>query len=409
MGRDRARGSADPTIARAILDGVRDDPTAEGTTGTLTTDVIAARHDALARLSDAEGVDVLLFFGNEAARHDIRYAADWTPGWDTYLVVRPGQRPMLLIPSPNHVPTAVAHASEHVEVSWSGPDPVETIARLLTEGGGRARVGIIGPLPHRTWVGVAARLPDVELTDASAAFVRLRIVKDDVEIARARRAARLCDLAVEELRTSVQPGMRDFELGALLEHAYRRRGGEHGICFLASGPMDGGGAVVPAQVWSDRTVAEGDVVMLELSVGVDGVTSQVLRSIAIGLPTPDVTRLHGVADEAFAALREAARPGTPVRHLLEVAGLIDRAGMTVVDDVVHGYGGGYLPPVLRTPATQRRPVPELDLEVGMFLVIQPNVVSADGRLGVQTGELVVVTEHGAERIHTLPTGLLAAG
>ncbi len=45
----------------------------------------------------------------------------------------------------------------------------------------------------------------------------------------------------------------------------------------------------------------------------------------------------------------------------------------------------------------------------MFLVIQPNVVSADGRLGVQTGELVVVTERGAERVHSLQQGLLQAG
>jgi hypothetical protein len=44
----------------------------------------------------------------------------------------------------------------------------------------------------------------------------------------------------------------------------------------------------------------------------------------------------------------------------------------------------------------------------MFLVIQPNVVDAKLGLGVQTGELVVITEHGAERLHRLPTGLLRA-
>jgi hypothetical protein len=44
----------------------------------------------------------------------------------------------------------------------------------------------------------------------------------------------------------------------------------------------------------------------------------------------------------------------------------------------------------------------------MMLVVQPNVVTLDGRLGVQTGELVVITERGAERLHALPTGLLRA-
>jgi Xaa-Pro aminopeptidase len=113
-----------------------------------------------------------------------------------------------------------------------------------------------------------------------------------------------------------------------------------------------------------------------------------------------------VADRAFSTLLDETRPGTSAARLLEVAGLIDEAGLAVVDDVVHGYGGGYLPPVLRTPATQRRPPPDLSLQPGMMLVIQPNVVTADGSLGVQTGELVVVTDDGAERFHRLPTGLL---
>jgi Xaa-Pro aminopeptidase len=206
----------------------------------------------------------------------------------------------------------------------------------------------------------------------------------------------------------MRPGVRDFELGAAVENAYRRLGGEHGICFLASAPMSGDGRLVPAQVWSDRALLDGDMVMIELSVGVGGSTSQILRTIALGTPTPAVRRLHDVADAAFAALLAEARPGASAARLLEVAGLIDKAGFTVVDDVVHGYGGGYLPPVLRTPATQRRPPPAMTLRPGMMLVIQPNVVSRDGSLGVQTGELIVVTDDGAARFHALPTGLLEA-
>jgi hypothetical protein len=42
----------------------------------------------------------------------------------------------------------------------------------------------------------------------------------------------------------------------------------------------------------------------------------------------------------------------------------------------------------------------------MFLVVQPNVVDRDRSVGVQTGELLVVTEAGHERFHGLPGGLL---
>jgi hypothetical protein len=45
----------------------------------------------------------------------------------------------------------------------------------------------------------------------------------------------------------------------------------------------------------------------------------------------------------------------------------------------------------------------------MTVVVQPNVVTPDGRAGVQTGELLLVTEAGAERLHAFPPGLQAVG
>jgi len=37
-------------------------------------------------------------------------------------------------------------------------------------------------------------------------------------------------------------------------------------------------------------------------------------------------------------------------------------------------------------------------------VIQPNVVTRDGKAGVQTGEMVLITDTGTERMHALPRG-----
>jgi Xaa-Pro dipeptidase len=48
----------------------------------------------------------------------------------------------------------------------------------------------------------------------------------------------------------------------------------------------------------------------------------------------------------------------------------------------------------------------MTLEAGMTVVVQPNVATPDGSLGVQTGELLLVTDAGAERLHTFPRGLV---
>jgi Xaa-Pro dipeptidase len=54
-------------------------------------------------------------------------------------------------------------------------------------------------------------------------------------------------------------------------------------------------------------------------------------------------------------------------------------------------------------------IPEFTFAPGMTVVVQPNVVTTDETAGVQTGELLLVTEDGAERLHAVERGLLPAG
>jgi len=117
------------------------------------------------------------------------------------------------------------------------------------------------------------------------------------------------------------------------------------------------------------------------------------------------------------------------REVIDAGGVIEAAGFTIIDDLLHGYGGGYLPPVLGSRSLPppypppragegssiypppragegRVGVPDEPFRAGMTVVIQPNVVTPDGRAGVQTGELVVITETGIEPLHAVPRGFL---
>jgi Xaa-Pro aminopeptidase len=53
-------------------------------------------------------------------------------------------------------------------------------------------------------------------------------------------------------------------------------------------------------------------------------------------------------------------------------------------------------------------VPDFTFESGMTVVVQPNIITRDERAGVQTGELMLVTGDGAERLHSYPRGFLTA-
>jgi Xaa-Pro dipeptidase len=103
------------------------------------------------------------------------------------------------------------------------------------------------------------------------------------------------------------------------------------------------------------------------------------------------------------------RPGATAADVIAAARVIEDAGFTTRDDLLHGFVGGYLPPVVGSPSRQIAPVPDFMFEAGMTVVVQPNVVTPDERAGVQTGELVLISDDGPERLHAVERGLLSAG
>ncbi len=369
----------------------------------------ARRHAALDEVASAHEADAIVVYGTGGAPAPVQYLTGFAPHRDTYACFAPGTEPTLLVQLFNHVPTARA-MSVLADVAWGGPDSVASLVEALTRLPRLRRVGVIGPVPHTQMSRLQAELADVDMVDLSSEFTGQRLRKSEEEIGWARRGAALTDDAMRAFARACRPGATEFDLGSAFEVAVRHGGGQPGICFLTSRPMRGAGTYVPAQQWSGRVLEPGDMVIVEMSSGYGGYTGQALRTIIVdAAPTGDIRKLHEVATEAFDAIVAAIRPGARASDLLEAARIIDAAGYTVCDDVVHGYVGGYLPPVLRTPATQHQPYRNLELAPGMCLVVQPNVISLDHTVGVQTGELVVVTEDGYENLHDLPDGIVSSG
>ena len=294
------------------------------------------------------------------------------------------------------------------DVRFAGDDPASTVVELLRARGAEGRpVGFVGSLPYDQHAALA---DGRRLVDLSRPHTRLRRRKSGEEVQALRHAAALTDAAAEALLGTPLVGCTEHELVARIEQAYVSRGGMHHIHYVGVTPMAAPDRSVPAQWPSARPVAAGDLLTFELSAAVaPEYSGQLLRSVAVAAePTPEVSRLHEVAQAALDAVAARLRPGVHAQELVDAAGVIEDAGFTTVDDLVHGFGGGYLPPVIGSRSRAIRPTPDMTLEAGMTVVVQPNVATPDGRLGVQTGELLLVTADGAERLHTFPRGLVRA-
>jgi Xaa-Pro aminopeptidase len=289
-------------------------------------------------------------------------------------------------------------------------------------------VGVIGPVPFDQYAHLARAAAKV--VNLNPAYTGLRLRKSAEEIAALRHAAALSDAGVTALADSLRPGATDHEILAAVERAYTAVGGMHHIHYIGITAMDAAGAAapgtgpavaVPAQWPTGRTVRAGDAVTCEISAAVaPEYAGQLLRTFAAGAPpTPLYADLHAVAEAAFDAMAAVLAPGTTREELLAAAmAVITPAGFTAIDDLAHGFGGGYLQPVISAPG---RTVPgtlpgsglagagEFILRDGMTIVVQPNITTRDGTAGVQAGELLLVTDQGPERLHAYPRGLRQVG
>lgn len=365
---------------------------------------IQRRRDAFADAMREAKVNHLLFSGGDRKGS----ATQWLTGWPTssghFVIHTPGEQDALFVKNPNNAPLAKILAPE-TAVSWSAEGSTKLALQELTKRGGKGgRVGVIGSYSY----SLHERLmkAGIEPADMSSAYTRMRLVKSLEELDWLRIGCALTDLAVEALERHLAPGLTEHDLSDIIEHAYVPFGGMTQIHYTGVTSMSGPDCCVPSQLARNRKVRSGDVAFTEIAVSFWSYPGQLQRTIAVETePTQLFADLHAVAEEAYRAIVGVLRAGAHVEDVLDAASCIARSGFTISDDLLHGYGGGgYLPPVLGTRERPSASVPDFTFAENMTIVVQPSIITKDGRAGVQTGELLLITKTGTERLHNAPEG-----
>jgi Xaa-Pro aminopeptidase len=352
------------------------------------------------------GLEYVVVFASPGRSSALTWWSEWRVTNEAVLLMRPNHPDddVLLVQYFNHVPLATSMA-RCPRVLWGGNSTLATLLELLDERAPRqGSIGYLGPLPHAYGRSLVSRFG--ELTELNRAYAGWRLTKSDEELQWFRLAARLTDLGAEALEAEVQPGMTERDLGAIVEGAYLRFGASNAIHYFSINDQLDPTVGVPRQFPSTRVLTEKDIVSAEISANYAEHNGQVLRTYAFTDQLAGVFgELHDVALAAFEAVERLIRPGVALAELVEASKMIEEAGFTTIDDLIHGYGGGYFEPILGSTSRTHRPVPTASLQEGQVLVVQPNVVTADHRAGVQTGECLVVGANGAIRLHRVPRGL----
>ena len=367
---------------------------------------MARRRAAIENLLAEAEVDHLVFCGLNRTGSAVQWLTQWPVTAEAVGVLSPGKHDALFVQYVNHAPLAREFATDAERVEWGGQSCIQKAVDTLEQRRAQPdRVGVIGPMTFEQHAVLAARFGKV--VSLNRGYTRLRMVKSAEEINWLRIGAALSDRGMAGLRDGLAPGLSERQLGDLVERAYVAEGGTNVIHYIGVTSMRNPQVPVPRQFHSTRRVRAGDIVVAEISAAFWDHPGQVLRSFALGEdPSPLYVDLHAAADAAFDAIAAVLRDGATPAQVIEASRVIEAAGFTIIDDLLHGYGGGYLPPILGTHSRPAGPIPEEPFRAGQTVVIQPNVVTRDHKAGVQTGEMVLITASGIERLHAFPRGFL---
>jgi Xaa-Pro dipeptidase len=364
----------------------------------------ARRQSSIASIMSTAGADHVLMVTVQNVGNSTRWMTSWPGTAEALLLFQPGEKMVMFVEYYNHLPLARQMARD-TDTRWGEEKGLVKTTEELARRGAK-RVGIIGPLSGPRWEQLQTRF---DLVSLDAEYVKLRLIKSEEEIAWLRIGAALSDAGMAALVGGTQAGMK-HELAGLILDAYIGLGGTQVIHFIGSTPMASPSVAVPRQFASRRRVVPGDFVFCELSAAWWDYPGQVLRGFTVDAePTPLYCDLHATAIAAFDSITGAIRPGATPQSLIDASGVIEENGFITFDDLVHGYGGGYLPPILGSRSRPAGQVPTFPLAENMCLVVQPNVIARDQKAGVQFGELIRVTASGFESLHRTPRGLLRAG
>jgi Xaa-Pro aminopeptidase len=299
-----------------------------------------------------------------------------------------------------------------------------------------APAGLDAPLSLRLQLerAVGTLLPVSELRDVTPFIERMRLVKDEHEIAALREAARISVEGLLSAMRAIRPGMNDLELAGLMEYVWKREGSPRTSFgpIVSSGPAAVSLYTLKAENYNstDRVMQHGELVFIDYGAAESRTyTSDVCRTFPVsGRFTEEQRGYYEIVLEAQKAALATIRPGVMMVEVVKAAaqvfrdrGLeqyedIDRMGEDLVWGIMPSptywlaQGGGMtdysgsrgtgvrdLGHHIGLEALDSRDY-SVPLTPGMVFTVEPKLYIPEQGIAIMIEDVVVVTEEGYENL-----------
>jgi len=309
----------------------------------------------------------------------------------TMLVIQADREPAMIVPNLERPDAESAPGATVVSVSdWAdGSDPYEETAKLLDPHGRYA-------VSDSSWamhvLGLQSALPESGYVSMTSTLPMLRAIKDADELELLASAGAAADATFDEIRQMPFAGRSELEVASEIANLLREFGhSKVDFALVGSGPNGAN----PHHEVGEKTIQDGDMVVMDFGGIKDGYGSDITRTVHVGEPSEEERDVYEVVRRAQQAAFEAVRPGTACQE-------IDRAARAVIADA--GYGERFIHRVGHGIGLTTHEPPYMvegevrPIEPGLCFSIEPGIY-LPGRFGVRIEDIVAATDEGGRRLN----------
>jgi Xaa-Pro aminopeptidase len=242
---------------------------------------------------------------------------------------------------------------------------------------------------------------EVEFVPVDSLIEQITVCKNEKEIESTRKAVEITDKTFSELLKIIKPGLTEREVSAHISFLQKINGadGDSFDPIVASGER----SAFPHARPTDRKIRNGELLKLDFGCIVDGMKSDMTRTIAIGDIPEECKKIYGIVKEAQQRALDNVKAGINSKVLDAYArDYIKEKGYG--NNYGHGLGHGLGYDIHEKPAVNERS--DYILEVNNIITIEPGIY-VEGLGGVRIEDDVVVKENGCEILNKTTKELIS--
>ena len=207
----------------------------------------------------------------------------------------------------------------------------------------QATIGLVGrsSIPVTFYEYLSKNLTGSKFVDVTDQIDQIKVIKSSEEIELIKRTAELQDVAMEHVRKSIRPGLRDFEIFAEAQYSVVKQGSERQVIHIGSA-SPGTPARWQFRHFQNRMIREGDQlsVLIEVS-GPGGYYTEIVRMFSLGRPSQEFQDAFGVAVEAQKITLNLLKPGANPKDIWDANNEFLEKNGYAPERRLYAHGQGY--------------------------------------------------------------------